>query len=103
MDEGKLAEGKDTIILLSSARETQCVTQRQRIMQIGPILVTLDTAPLHLCREHDDKRALLLPHHRPEVGCCVRQGTLRCYVPVDDAQARHFHVDVTCVDVVPCS
>ena len=48
-----------------------------------PVLVALDARPLLQPREHDDGGAALLPHHPPEVGKGLRQGTLNiltCYM-----------------------
>ena len=41
-----------------------------------PVLITLHPAPLFKLRQHDNRRRPLLPNHPPEIGECLRKGTL---------------------------
>jgi hypothetical protein len=45
-------------------------------VEVWPVLVALDPAPLHHSGEHDDEGALLLPRHVPELGAGVGQRPL---------------------------
>ena len=70
MDECELPEGEGLGLLLLNARHLHG-PEVNGLVEVGPVLVALDPAPLHLGGQHDDEARLLLPDHLPEVGARV--------------------------------
>ena len=91
MYESELAEGERCGDFLLETGDLQ-VSERRRVVEVWPVLVALDAAALDVGGEHDDERAVLLPHHLPEVEGGVGQRALRRDVAVDDARARDLHL-----------
>lgn len=91
VNERELTKRKRRRHFLLETRHLQ-VSVRTRVVEVRPVLVTLDATALDVGREHDDERGVLLPHHLPEVTRCVGQWPLRCDVAVDDARAWDLHL-----------
>lgn len=64
--------------------------------------MALGSAILGSRRQHDYRRAELLPHHDPEILRRVIQRTLAGDIAVHDARRRNLHVHVVGIDVVAC-
>jgi len=65
------------------------------LADVRPVLVTLDTATLHVRRQHHDQRWSLVPNHRPKVVRCLRERALCCNVPIDHSRSRNLHLQAT--------
>ena len=93
MYESELAEGERCGDFLLETGDLQ-VSERRRVVEVWPVLVALDAAALDVGGEHDDERAVLLPHHLPEVERRVGQRALRRDVAVHDARAGNLHLNI---------
>ena len=60
-------------LLLLDTCDLQC-TKVLRLIELRPVLVTLDPATLHLSGQHHNQRRLLLPHHLVTVNTPHRLG-----------------------------
>jgi len=62
--------------------------------------MALGSAILRSRRQHDYRRAELLPHHNPEIFRRVVQRALTGDVAIHDARRRNFHIHIVGIDVV---
>jgi len=63
-----------------------------RLVDVWPVLVTLDSAALYVRRQHDHQRRTLVPHHLPEVVRRLRQRSLRRDVAIDHSRPWNLHL-----------
>ena len=80
LHQGEVSEGEGVAVLLAGTSDGDGAIEDGGI-QIRPVLVAFDPAPLDNRREHDDQRRLLLPDHVPEVKAGAGKRSLGCDIP----------------------
>lgn len=94
VSEGKVPESKRLRQLFSQAGHGQ-FAELNRLIRVGPVVVTLDSTLFDSRCQHRDERRLLFPDHEPEVAGGFRKGALSGNIAIDYSGPGNFHLRET--------